>query len=170
MSKYASINLSGTTNTINTNNLSNGLFEETNDDNNTMPTNLTSQQIEENPVSLLYFSKENIKRIQKTLKKEIYVRTHGNFVLEVDQDINDLIIVMRSVYFQYAKFQPTQIVRQVKELNTITVNIIVPDMITEIKQEYEYLKEINRPINPILRPTNINTGKQTLPSITTMWV
>ena len=43
-------------------------------------------------------------------------------------------------------------------------------MITEIKQTYGYIKEINEPIKPIPRPMNVNNaGRKTLPSITTTY-
>ena len=43
-------------------------------------------------------------------------------------------------------------------------------MITEIKQFYGYLKEINEPLKPIDRPINVNNaGRKTLPSLTSVW-
>ena len=117
-------------------------------------------------LSKLFFSQDNIKRIQKKIRKNIYERTKGEFQLEVDQDIDDLLIAMRAVYSQKAKFQPGQTIRQVKRLNDDVVNEIVPNMITEIKQEYGYLKEINKPLTPIPRPMNCNkAGRRALPSM-----
>lgn len=127
------------------------------------------QRFEDHDLSQIYYSKENIRRIQKELKKEIYIRTNGKFLLEVDQDENDLIVAMRAVYYEHAKFRPTKIIQQIKTLNKLTVEYIVPDMITELKQEYEYLREINKPLRPIARPINVHSGKQTLPAMTTLF-
>jgi len=124
----------------------------------------------ESELSKLFFSDENFKRLQKKIKKEIFNRTNGQFRLEADQEQRDLFISMRAVYMEHARFLPGQIVRQVKRLNQKVVDDIVPGMITEIRQHYGYLKEINKPLTPIPRPQNMsNAGRRTLPSITTVW-
>ena len=126
--------------------------------------------IKETPVSREFFSKENINRIQKKIKREVYNRTNGKYVLEVDQDELDLQIVMQKILEEYTLNRDDKIVRQVKRLNEYTINYIVPDMITNIKQFYGYIKEINNPIKPIDRPVNLNnSGSNQLPSITTIW-
>lgn len=123
------------------------------------------------PMTKLFFSKDNIKRIQKMLKNEVFSRTNGEYKLDVDQDENDLLVAMKAVYFDDhngARFLPTEVVRQVKFLNKKVIDRIVPYMISEMKQYYSYLKEINNPIKPIMRPMNVsNAGRKTLPSITT---
>lgn len=124
------------------------------------------------PVTLLFFSPENMRRVQKMLRRAVYIKTNGKYKLEVDQAEADLLISMRAVLFDMngARFLPFKIKRQVKELNKKTVNYILPDMISEMKQAYAYLKEINEPIKPIMRPLNVNNaGRRTLPSITTVW-
>lgn len=119
-------------------------------------------------LSKTFFSDQNIRRLQKQIKNEIFKRTNGEFRLDVDQEQRDLYIVMRAVYLEYAKFLPNQVIRQVKGLNEKVVSEIVPGMITEMKQEYGYIKEINKPLSPIARPLNMgNAGRKQLPSITT---
>ena len=127
-------------------------------------------QMDNNPVSKLYFSKENIKRLQKQIKREILRESNGKFIVKIDQDELDLLIAMRAVFFENAKNLPTHIVRQVKELNTQTLDYIIPDMMTNIKQQIGYIKDISGPTNPIDRPLNVNrAGRKTLPSATTVW-
>ena len=119
-------------------------------------------------LSQLFFSNRNINRIQKKLKNEIYNRTRGKYLLTVDQDKTKLLIVMRSIFLQNAVNQSNNIVRQVKSLNKHVVNDLVPEMITNIKSYYGYLDDINGPLEPIMRPVNVNNaGHKTLPSITT---
>lgn len=110
-----------------------------------------------------------MKRIQKKLKLEVYKRTNGQYRLDADQDDSDLLIAMRAVYFEEAKNLPDKVIHQVKILNDHVVERVTPEMITAIKQEYGYLKEINEPLKPMDRSINVNTGKITLPSITTIW-
>jgi len=120
-------------------------------------------------LSKLYFSDTNIKRLQKMMKKEVYIRTNKQYKLDIDQDQQELFGAMRSVYMEHGRFLPGQIVRQIKQLNQEVINEQVPSMIEAIKREYGYLKEINEPIKPIMRPVNVNNaGRLTLPSVTTV--
>ena len=126
--------------------------------------------VEDNELSRLFFSEENIKRIQKKLKVVIYERSQGKFKLEEDQDESDLVVVMRYIYLDFCKNLPVQIIRQVKLLNDKTVEYIVPDLLTNIKQYYGYIRDISQPITPIMRPMGTtNAGRRTLPSYTTLW-
>ena len=125
------------------------------------------------PVTLMFFSKDNIDRIQKMIRREINEKTKGKYVLKVDQDENDLLVVMRAILLDMngSDFLPDKVIRQVKRLNKKTVEYIIPDMIESIKSHYGYLREINQPREmPIMQPMNVNNkGRKTLPSITTIW-
>jgi len=133
-------------------------------------TMVLKHDINDTPVSIMYFSPKNIKRIQKKIRTRVTELSKGTFSLDVDQDEQDLVIVMRAIYLEYGKNLDTHIVSQVKELNTITVNAIMPDLMTNIKQSYAYQKDITQPLQPIMRPTNMShAGRKTLPSVTTLW-
>lgn len=122
------------------------------------------------PVGQVFFSEQNIKRLQKMIKNEIYHKTNKKFILEEDQSDDDLLIAMRAVYQLHGAFINNKIVHQVKDLNKKLVDYVVPDMITQIKQYYGYLKDVNEPLKPIDRPMNVsNAGRKTLPSISTIW-
>jgi len=122
----------------------------------------------ESELSKLFFSDRNIKRLQKMIKQDVFKRTNGEFRLDVDQELRDLFIAMRAVYLEYGRFKPKFIVRQAKWLNQKVLEEIVPGIVTEIRQYYGYLKEINGPLKPIIRPLNVNNaGRLTLPSFTT---
>jgi hypothetical protein len=126
--------------------------------------------VEDNELSRLFLSQENIDRIQKKLKVVVYERSQGKFKLEENQDESDLIVVMRYIYLDHCKNLPTQLVRQVKLLNDKTVEYIIPDLLTNIKQYYGYIRDISQPITPIMRPMGTtNAGRRTLPSYTTLW-
>lgn len=124
----------------------------------------------ESELSKLFFSDANIKRIQRMIRNEVFRRTRGNFRLDVDQELSDLFIVMRAIYLEHARFLPNEVVRQTKRMNQKVVDDSVPSIITEIKQYYGYLKEINKPLSPIPRPINANNaGRKNLPSVTTTY-
>jgi hypothetical protein len=127
-----------------------------------------SNQHSESSLSDIFFSKTNMKRIQNKIRKEVLIRTKNKFRLDTDQDDSDLLIVMRGIYFDQGKFLPYNIIHQVKDLNKKVVDYVVPDIITGIKQYYGYIHDISTPLQPIPRPVNVNDGKRTLPSLTSV--
>jgi hypothetical protein len=123
-----------------------------------------------NRVKEVFFGKKNIERIQKMIRREVYNRTHGKYVMDCDQDINKLIVAMEDVYDEYGRNLPHKTIRQVKALNQHLIDSIVPDMITAVKSYYGYLKDITSPLQHMDRPLNVNNaGRNSLPSVTTIW-
>ena len=121
-------------------------------------------------LSDLFFSDKNIGRIQKKIKAEVHDRTKGKYLLAADQDETKLALIMRNIYLEYAMNQPKHLIRQVKKLNTLTIDAVVPGIITNIKQYYGYIRDINQPLKPMNRPVNMNSaGRNSLPSFTTTW-
>jgi len=122
------------------------------------------------PLGEVFFSPDNIKRLQNKIKKSIFIESKGKYKLQVDQNESDLLIVMRAVYIQDSYNSPYRIIHQVKELNEKVINRILPDMISNIKQNEEYLNIIDKPIDPIPLPVNVSrAGRLSLPSVTTIW-
>ena len=119
-------------------------------------------------ISRIFYSEENINRIQKMIKKTIFERTKGQYKLDEDQDESDLLISMRAVFLEHSRFLPNMMVHQVKELNHKTIERIVPDMLSMIKQDEEYVNQLDKPIEPIALPVNVSrAGRLSLPSVTT---
>jgi hypothetical protein len=121
------------------------------------------------PLTRLFFSSENINKIQKGIRKEIYRRTNGKVKLGVDQDTNDVLVSMRAVFMDNAKFLPIKILKQVEILNKQVIDYVVPDMMTAILQYNDYIRDINNPLRTIDRPINSSNSKNSLPSITSLW-
>ena len=122
------------------------------------------------PLGELFFCIDNIRRLQNKIKKSVFIESKGKYKLDADQNESDLLIVMRAVYIQDSFNSPYRIVHQVKELNQKVINRILPDMITNIKQNEEYISAIERPIDPIPLPVNVSrAGRLSLPSVTTIW-
>jgi hypothetical protein len=118
--------------------------------------------LEVSKLSQAFFSQQNIAILQKKLKSEVYRLTNKKIILEVDQDEKDLVLAMRAIYIEHAKHLDTNITEQINELNMLTVNYVIPDMMNAIKQQYGFLKDQNTPLNPIDRPLNVHSGKNIL--------
>ena len=125
------------------------------------------------PVARAFFSKQNVYLMQCKIKQSIYNETKGKIILEEDLDESYLLIAMRALYLQEGRFLPDKVDKidhQVKRLNLKVINYIVPDIITNIKQQYFYIKEINSPIKPIDRPINDSVkGRKLLQSTFLEW-
>lgn len=117
-----------------------------------------------------FFSVENIKRLQKKIKKEIYVRSYGKFKLTEDQRVLDLLVSMIKIYIDYGKDLDFKVISQVKMLNAQAIEYIVPDMIINIKQHYGYLDDITNPVNTLPDPINVNrSGRRLIPSVAQLY-
>jgi hypothetical protein len=128
-----------------------------------------SANLETTELRKIFFSEENLNRIQHKIKKEIKKQSKGQYILYVDQDESDLIIAMNAVFELYGRNLSFKIIRQVKELNQHTLDYIVPDMLTNLRQSGAYLKQLDK-FDTIDRPLNVNTkGGRTLPSYTSVW-
>jgi len=89
------------------------------------------------PVSNLFFSTNNIDVLQDGIRYSIYKRTNGQYVIGRQSD-HDLKVVMRSIYLQYGRNLPTDIVGQVKELNGRVLEWTVNEVLSNLKQYQVY--------------------------------
>lgn len=119
-------------------------------------------------VGLLFFSKSNVDNIQKSIKN-IVLKTL-NVELTQNQNTESLLMVMRYVYLQDGRFLKYNINEQVEMLNKKLLNIIMPDIITGVKQQLGYIKYINSPLTPIDRPFSDSVKGSKMPrAISDLW-
>lgn len=95
-----------------------------------------------NCVSELYFSKENINIIQEGIINSVYNVSNGKYSIGRQSD-QELIIVMRSIYFQYGKNLNFNINEQILELNTKVIRWCVNEIIANIKQYIKYKENVS---------------------------
>ena len=92
----------------------------------------------------------HINLLQKGIRNKILNETNGQFNIGRQKD-DELKIVMRSIYFQYSKNLPNNIKEQVLDLNTRVIDWCVPEIISNIKQSIQYLKDISTLPEPLDR-------------------
>lgn len=133
-------------------------------------TALNGMQIQNSELSNKYFSVENRNKIQEMIKNAVYKKTNKKYRLTNNQDETDLFIQMRASFLAHAKHLPTHIDKQLKQLNRDTLNDLLPDLLSNVQQEFAYQEEINKPLQVINHPLNVNaTGRRTLPSTTSIF-
>jgi hypothetical protein len=104
--------------------------------------NSISRMYAGNCVSELFFSKENKDIIQQGIINSVYNMSEGEYKIG-RQSEQELIIVMRSMYFQHSKNLNFNIKEQVKELNTLVIRWCVDEIIKNIRQYIGYKKSIS---------------------------
>lgn len=119
---------------------------------------------EETPLSDTFFGVRNIDFLQNRIIEEVYRRS-GNKQWKIDkQDVNELKIIMRSMFYQYARNLPTDIQGQVEELNNIVIEWAVPRIMSEIQHHIYYLNDIDKMPVPLARPVLLTrAGTKSLP-------
>ena len=68
----------------------------------------------------LFFSAANMKIIQNAIRYQVWEGTNNGALIS-DQNADELLLVMRSIYFQFGKNLPTHITEQIEELNRYVV-------------------------------------------------
>lgn len=120
-------------------------------------------------LSDLYFSTYNQDQIQKSIRYEVWKKSDGKFVIDRQSD-TELSVIMRAMFFQFAKYLPFDIPGQVNELNKYVVDYCVPIILSNVQQYQGYLYDAEHMPMPIEHPKNLsNKGSKTLPSVTSTY-
>lgn len=113
---------------------------------------------ESTPLSNVYFSSKNMDNIQKLLRYQVYKEM--NVVID-NQSREHLVNIMQSVFLKHDKniLKGTlEMYRdEIRRLNDITIQEILPHIVSEIQQHMDYLRDIkNDSYKMIDRPENDN--------------
>jgi len=118
----------------------------------------------ETKLSQKFFSPENMRVIQSEIKKEVYTRSGDKRWTIDDQSVDELQIVMRSIYLQYAKNQENNIPGQIQDLNDLIIEWCVPRILSEIGMYQYYLNDISKLPVPMSHPASQSSaGSKSLP-------
>lgn len=120
---------------------------------------------EENQTELesIFFCDKNIDLINKLLILTVFKKSKGLYKISY-QDKKSLIIVMRYIYLEYALHLPYNIDKQIYDLNKKVVMDILPNVLTNITQKIDYLKEISNPRQLLPLPINVKNNNKNLPT------
>jgi hypothetical protein len=113
------------------------------------------------PLSIAFFSKENQQILQNGLRAGVHTMSGGKFVI-AEQSSDDLKIIMRGIYLQYAQNSPEQLTSQLKALNGRVLQYCVPRVYSEAKGYLTYLKDASTLVVPLATPVNTVAYDKTL--------
>lgn len=119
---------------------------------------------EETPLNTLFFSAKNIATIQNGIRTEVYRRSADKQWVIDPQSVDELLIVMRGLFYQYAKNLPHDIPGQIAELNKLVLDWTVPKILSEIQHYQFYLNDISHMPVPLQQPQSMSSaGTKSLP-------
>ena len=107
--------------------------------------------MEWNVLAQVYFSAENIQIIQNAIRADVY-RHSGGKINVPNQNIDNLKIVMRGIYMEYAEHYPQNIKGQVERLNKLVLDYAVPNVYSEAVAYFKYIVDQSTLAMPLDRP------------------
>ena len=112
-------------------------------------------------LSNAYFSKENIDIIQNGIRAGVYNLSKGSYII-APQSVDNIKIIMRSVYLDNCSNLPNNITEQIQELNDIVLDYCIPKVYGEAKGYLKYLEDASTLVVPIDRPVQVDVNDKTL--------
>lgn len=115
----------------------------------------------DSPLSLAFFSKENIVILQNGIRKGVYDKSKGQYLIG-NQSVDVLKVIMRSTFLQYSANMPDKIAQQIKALNKIVLDFCIKQVYGEAQGYQQYLYDASTLVVPIERPVFSSTEDKTL--------
>ena len=120
-----------------------------------------------NPLANKFASAQNIKNLQNQLRYSVFVNSGGRFNGGVaikgtghivgEQDVDQMIVIMRYIYLQYGKHTPN-VEEEVKRLNKLFIREATPNVIVRAESHLGYLRDASRLPDPISLPVATNSS------------
>ena len=90
-------------------------------------------------LSKAFFSNDNMRAVQNAIRKSVYDKSGSRKYVIDDQSADELTIIMRTMYLQYAQNLPNDIAGQVQDLNEKVLNWSVPHIMSAVDHYNYYL-------------------------------
>ena len=115
----------------------------------------------ETPLSILFFSKENIDLLQNAIKRGVYEMSKQQYIIG-DQNCDELKIIMRSIYFQESRNLPNDITNQIKGLNQKVIEYSVKQIYEAAIGYIKYKRDVSCAPSIPQHPVNSSNKGKTL--------
>lgn len=103
-----------------------------------------------------YFSEANVQILQNGLRAGVYEMSNRKLVIP-PQNIDNLKIIMRSIYLQYAKHSVSESIRnQIERLNKYVLDYAISTVYNEAQGYLNYMRDQSTLVMPMDRPNQID--------------
>ena len=123
--------------------------------------NVLTGTFERTRLSDAYFSQKNIQIIQNALRKGVYDRSNESILID-EQPKDQIVTVMRSMYFQHSKNLDNNIPKQINELNNYVLNFCIKSVFDEAVAYLKYKEDTSKMHVPMAAPLYSNKTNKTL--------
>ena len=112
-------------------------------------------------LSLVFFSKENIKILQNGIRVGVYNKSNQQYLID-NQNEDELKIIMRSIFLQNSKNLATNIPQQIAELNKMVLDYAVRQVYGETEGYMKYKRDASTLVMPLALPilSTMKSSKQ----------
>lgn len=110
---------------------------------------------ENNTLSNLFFSKENIQILQNGLRAGVYKMSQNTIVVAPQNEMH-LKIIMRTIYLQHARHLKTDVSSQISILNKHVLDFCIPFVWKEAQFYEKYLEDQSTLVIPIERAKQVD--------------
>ena len=111
------------------------------------PLKTIEKTITPTPLVRAFFSKQNMKSLQSSLRRRIYEISKGEFLIGNQSD-TDLVVVMRSIFCMMSRnVCGCSVDAQVVELNAEVLAYVVPDIYSRIQNYIGYRRDVDTSLN-----------------------
>jgi hypothetical protein len=111
---------------------------------------------EDNLLAKVFFSQGNIQILQNGLRAGVYEMSDNKIVVP-PQNVDNLKIIMRSIYLQYAKHSVGQnITKEVEKLNKYVLDYAVKSVYNEAQGYLNYCRDQSTLVMPLEHPHQID--------------
>ena len=115
----------------------------------------------DSPLSLAFFSAQNIQSLQNGIRAGVYHKSKGQYVIG-PQCVDTLKIIMRSTFLSYSANKMSDITGQIRALNKIVLDYCIPQVYGEAQGYVKYLEDASTLVVPIDRPVKVDVKNHTL--------
>jgi hypothetical protein len=102
-------------------------------------------------LSNAFFSAKNMQILQNGIRAGVYQKSNQQYVVG-EQNMDELQIIMRGLFLQYAKNQPSNIAQQIYDLNKIVLNFSIDQVWSEAEGYMKYKRDASTMWTPLNMP------------------
>jgi len=125
----------------------------------TQSTDAVKGILEENNLTRLFFSPQNIEAIQNSIRYYVYKLSDGQIIS--NQSPDELFIVMRSILLQFGNFVNSDVVNEIKRLNQKVINTCSEKVSSQLEQYEFYIDDLQKLPTPLENPHYVNKNNFT---------
>lgn len=115
---------------------------------------LVGHQHTKTPLNEIFFSLENIDRLQSEIQNQVAMMSGGKYWIDRQSD-DSLRIIMRSYYLMYARNDPMNVAGELRDLNARVVGYCAGKVYSEVDFHDFYKKDLEEFAPAIANPVNV---------------